>query len=100
MATKNTITVMTSSSAVTSLLIRADYRFNETNLSTFYIFKVGVSAGPSVSIAVSPDGVNFHNVIEVTAACTATIINYEGNVPYFQITRAAGGPVTTVIAVV
>lgn len=100
MKTLRVVPMMVSASATaTTTAIDVDYRFNASPMRSFFVQK-SAAAGPSVFIEAAPyvDG-PWIALAEVTAACTATIVRLEFEIPYVRASYAGGGPLVTIYGV-
>lgn len=88
------------SAATTTAAIDLDYRFGPTPVRSIFVQK-SAAAGPSVFIEAAPVTTGpWIPFIEVTAACTATVIPFQVEYPFVRASYAGSGPLITVIGVV
>lgn len=105
MATNKTIRVIellvNTSTTTTSNPIELDYRFGPGVPTRSFFFNKAAATGPSIYVEAAPTTAGpWIPFVEVTAACTATLVQSYINAPLIRLSYAGGGPATSIYFVV
>ena len=98
------VPIAVSVSSSIGVTVDTDYRYDGSPTRHIYVVKTGASAavgGPAITFEAGPtrDG-PWVPFAEVTAVCTATIIQFNFEPPFIKVSCAGGGPLVTIYAVI